>query len=91
VRLALLLSEIGRQNNIQVAPDDVNRAMAEEARRFPGQERKLFEFYKNNPEAQARLRAPIFEDKVIDFIVEMAKVTDKRLPPEDLVKEATAA
>jgi len=91
VRLALLLSEIGRQNNIQVAPDDVNRAMAEEARRFPGQERQVFEFYKKNPEAQARLRAPIFEDKVIDFIVEMAKVTERRLPPEDLVKEATAA
>ncbi|MCK6451866.1 MAG: trigger factor [Alphaproteobacteria bacterium] len=91
VRLALLLSEIGRQNNIQVAPDDVNRAMAEEARRFPGQERKVFEFYKNNPEMQARLRAPIFEDKVIDFIVEMARVSERRLPPEDLVKEATAA
>ncbi len=91
VRLALLLSEVGRQNNIQVADADVNRAMSEEARRYPGQERKVFDFFKNNPEAQARLRAPIFEDKVIDFIVEMAKVTEKRLPPEDLVKEATAS
>lgn len=91
VRLALLLSEVGRQNNIQVAQDDLNRAMAEEARRYPGQERKVFDFYKNSPEAQARLRAPIFEDKVIDFIVEMAKVSEKRLPPEELVKEATAS
>jgi trigger factor len=91
VRLALLLSEVGRQNNIQVAQEDLNRAMAEEARRYPGQERKVFDFYKNSPEAQARLRAPIFEDKVIDFIVEMAKVSEKRLPPEELVKEATAA
>jgi trigger factor len=90
VRLALLLSEVGRQNNIQVAQEDLNRAMAEEARRYPGQERKVFDFFKNNPEAQARLRAPIFEDKVIDFIVEMAKVSEKRLPPEELVKEATA-
>lgn len=91
VRLALLLSEVGRQNNIQVAQEDVNRAMAEEARRYPGQERKVFDFFKNNPEAQARLRAPIFEDKVIDFIVEMAKVTERKLAPEDLVKEATAS
>lgn len=90
VRLALLLSEVGRQNNIQVGQEDLNRAIAEEARRYPGQERKVFEFYKNSPEAQARLRAPIFEDKVIDFIVEMAKVTERRLPPEELVKEATA-
>lgn len=91
VRLALLLSEVGRQNNIQVAQEDLNRAMADEARRYPGQERKVFDFFKNNPEAQARLRAPIFEDKVIDFIVEMAKVSEKRLPPEELVKEATAS
>jgi len=91
VRLALLLSEVGRQNNIQVSQEEVNRAMAEEARRFPGQERKVFDFFKNNPDAQARLRAPLFEDKVIDFIVEMAKVGERRLPPEDLVKEATAS
>jgi trigger factor len=91
VRLALLLSEVGRQNNIQVGQEDLNRAIAEEARRYPGQERKVFEFYKNSPEALARLRAPIFEDKVIDFIVEMAKVTERRLPPEELVKEATAS
>src|SRR5262249_14442350 len=90
-RLALLLRRGGRQNKIQGAQGKVNRAMAEEARRYPGQERKVFDFFKNNPEAQARLRAPIFEDKVIDFIVEMAKVTERKLSPEDLVKEATAS
>lgn len=86
VRLGLLLSEIGRQNNIQVSNEEVNRAMAMEARRFPGQERKVIEFYRSNPEALANLRAPIYEDKVIDFIVEMAKVTDKPIAPEELLK-----
>lgn len=86
VRLGLLLSEIGRQNNIQVSNEEVNRAMAMEARRFPGQERKVVEFYRNNPDALANLRAPIYEDKVIDFIVEMAKVTDKPVAPEELLK-----
>jgi trigger factor len=86
VRLGLLLSEIGRQNNIQVTNEEVNRALATEARRFPGQERKVVEFFRNNPDAMANLRAPIYEDKVIDFIVEMAKVTDKPVPPEELLK-----
>jgi trigger factor len=86
VRLGLLLSEIGRQNNIQVGNEAVNRAMAMEARRFPGQERQVVEFYRNNPDALANLRAPIYEDKVIDFIVEMAKVTEKPVPPEELLK-----
>lgn len=86
VRLGLLLSEIGRQNNIQVTNEEVNRAIVQEARRFPGQERKVVEFYRNNPDALANLRAPIYEDKVIDFIVEMAKVTDKPVSPEELLK-----
>jgi len=91
VRLALLLSEIGRQNNLQVGQDELNRAAAEEARRYPGQERQVMELLKNDAQAQARLRAPLFEDKVIDFILEMADVKEKRLPPEELVKAATAA
>lgn len=86
VRLGLLLSEIGRQNNIQVTNEEVNRAIVQEARRFPGQERKVVEFYRNNPDALANLRAPIYEDKVIDFIVEMAKVTEKPVSPEELLK-----
>ncbi|HEX9462038.1 MAG TPA: trigger factor [Alphaproteobacteria bacterium] len=95
VRLGLLLSEVGRLNNIEVTQEEVNRALIEEARRFPGQERKVVDFYRNQPEALAQLRAPLFEDKVIDFIVEMAKVTDKPVSSADLLKdpddEATAA
>ena len=91
VRLALLLSEIGRQNNLQVSQDELNRAAVEEARRYPGQEQKVLELFKNDAQAQARLRAPLFEEKVIDFILEMAEVKEKRLPPEELVKAATAA
>jgi trigger factor len=76
VRLGLLLSEIGRANNITITAEEVNRALAAEARRHPGLERQVVEFYRGNEQALANLRAPLFEDKVIDFIVEMAKVTD---------------
>src|SRR5258708_3449014 len=87
VRLGLLLSEVGRLNNIEVTQEEVNRALIEEARRFPGQERKVVDFYRNQPEALAQLRAPLFEDKVIDFIVEMSKVTDKPVSSADLLKD----
>jgi len=76
VRLGLLLSEIGRLNNIEVAQDELNRAVAMEARKHPGQEREVFEYFQKSPEAMANLRAPIFEDKVVDFIVEMAQAQE---------------
>jgi len=60
IRLGLLLAEIGRLNNIEVTPDEVNRALLEEARRFPGQERKVIEYFRNQPEALAQIRAPLF-------------------------------
>jgi trigger factor len=85
VRLGLLLSEVGRSNNITVTQDEVNRALAEEARRYPGQERHVVDFYRNNPTALDNLRAPIYENKVIDFILEMADVTDRKVPPEELM------
>lgn len=85
VRLGLLLSEVGRRNNISVTQDEVNRALAEEARRHPGYERQVIEFYRKNPEALANLRAPIFEDKVVDFIVEMAEVTEKPVSTTELL------
>lgn len=88
VRLGLLLSEVGRLNNIEVSQEEVNRALIEEARRYPGQERKVVDFYRNHPEALAQLRAPLFEDKVIDFIVEMAKVSDKPIASADLLRES---
>jgi trigger factor len=91
VRLGLLLSEVGRANNITVTQDELNRALMEQARRFPGQERQLIEYYRNNPQLLDGLRAPIYEDKVVDFIVELAQVTDRTLPPEELVKTVEAS
>jgi trigger factor len=85
VRLGLVLAEIGSKNNLTVTQDEVNRAIAEEARRFPGQERHVFEYYRNNPGAVDNLRAPIYEDKVIDFILELAQVTDKPVSLKDLL------
>jgi trigger factor len=90
IRLGLLLSEVGRQNNIEVKPEEITRAMVEQARRFPGQERQVMEYFQKNPEAAQSLRAPIFEDKVVDFIVEMATVTDKPVTKEELQKEVEA-
>jgi trigger factor len=78
---------VGRTNNIQVTQEELNRALAEEARRFPGHERQVIEYYRNQPGALDNLRAPIFENKVIDFIVEMAKVTERSVPIAELLKE----
>jgi trigger factor len=86
VRLGLLLSEVGRANNITVSNEEVNRALADEARRHPGYERQVIELYRKNPDALANIRAPLFEDKVVDFIVEMAKVTDRNVPPAELLQ-----
>jgi trigger factor len=91
VRLGLLLSEIGRLNNVEVKPEEVTRAMIDQARRFPGQERKVMEFYQKNPEAAARLRAPIYEDKVVDFILGMVAMTEKTVPLAELMKVEEAA
>ncbi len=91
VKLGLLLSEVGRANNIQVPNDDLTRAMITEARRFPGQEKQVIEFYQKSPEALNQLRAPIYEDKVIDFILELAQVSDRHTTPEAFRKEGEAA
>ncbi len=87
VRLGLLLSEIGRRNNIQVAEEELRRALAGEASRYPGREREVIEFYQKNPEALVQLRAPLYEDKVIDFILEMAKVTDRTVTAAELIRD----
>ena len=85
VRLGLLLAEVGRSNNITVTQDEMNQAITREARRHPGYERQVLDFYRQNPEAVANLRAPIFEDKVIDFIVELAKVEERKITPQELL------
>jgi trigger factor len=87
VRLGLLLAEVGRTNNIKISDDEVRRALFDEARRYPGQERQVLEFYKKNPGAVESLKAPIYEDKVIDFILEMAKVNERTVTPEELLAE----
>ena len=84
VRLGLLLAEIGKSNNIQVAQDEVNRAIMAQARQYPGQEKAVVDYYKAHPEAVNALHAPLYEDKVVDFIFGMAKVTDKPVPAKDL-------
>ena len=87
VRLGLVLAEIGEKNNIKVTDEELSRAAAERARQFPGQEQQVWEYYRKNPQALASLRAPIYEDKVVDFIVELATVTDKPVSREDLFRE----
>jgi trigger factor len=87
VRLGLVLSEIGERNGIKVTEEEVTRAVVERARQFPGQEQQVWELYRKNPQALASLRAPIFEEKVVDFLVELAKVTEKTVPREELYKE----
>lgn len=87
VRLGLLLAEIGRANSITVAQDEMTRAMRAEAMRYPGQEQQVFEFFRQNPRATDTLRGPLFEEKVIDFILELAKVEEKAVTAEDLAKE----
>ena len=72
VRLGLLISEVGRVNAIEVTEEEANMALYREAQQYPGKERQVFEFYQKSPEAMANLRAPLFEDKVVDFIIDLA-------------------
>jgi trigger factor len=87
VRLGLVIAEIGERNNIKVTDEQLRSAVMEQVRQFPGQERQIWEYYQKNPNAIAALRAPLFEDKVVDFLVELAEVTDKPVSREELFKE----
>lgn len=87
VRLGLVLGKLGEQNGITITGDEVNRAIMARARQFPGQEQQVFQYYANNQQAQAEIRAPLFEDKVVDFIAELAQVTDKPVDRETLFKD----
>ncbi|CTQ62834.1 trigger factor [Roseibium album] len=86
VRLGLVLSEIGEKNDIQVTDEELQRALYDRVRQFPGQEQQVFDYYKNNQQALASLRAPIYEEKVVDFMLELANVTDKTVTKEELEK-----
>ena len=85
VRLGLLLAEVGRNNNITVSQEELNQALAQEARRLPGYERQVIDYYRKNPDALNNLRAPIFEEKVVDFIVELAKPDERKVTPQELM------
>ena len=85
VRLGLLLSEVAKRHNISVTQEEINQALVAEARRFPGQERKVVEYYRNEPGAIEGLRAPILENKVVDHILGSAKVSERAVPAADLV------
>ena len=87
VRLGLVLAEIGQKAEVNVSNEEVQQAMIAEARQYPGQEQQVFEFYQKNPQAVAQLRAPIYEEKVVDLIIEKAKVSDKKVDKEKLFEE----
>jgi len=87
VRLGLVLSEIGEKNKITVTDDEVGRAVIERARQMPGREKEVWDYYRNNANALAQLRAPIYEDKVVDFILELANVTEKKVAREELYRD----
>ena len=87
VRLGLVLAEIGDRNGIKVTDEETNRAAAEQARRFAGQEQQVWDYYRKNPQALAALRAPIFEEKVVDYLLELADVTERQVSREELFKE----
>jgi trigger factor len=87
VRLGLVLSEIGAKNNIQVSDDELSRAVMERARQFPGQEQRIWDYYRKSPEATASLRAPLYEEKVVDFLLELVKATEKTVSREELYRD----
>ena len=87
VRLGPVIAEIGEGNGTKETDDEISRAVMDRARQVPGREQEVWDFYRNNPEALASIRAPIFEDKVIDFILELAKINDKTVSREELYKE----
>jgi trigger factor len=91
VRLGLVIAEIGERNNIKVSDEQLRAALMEQVRQFPGQERQIWDYYQKNPSALAAMRAPLFEDKVVDFLVELAEVTDKPVSREELFKEEDEA
>jgi len=87
VRLGLLLAEVGDKAELKVTDDELSAALVERVRQFPGQEKAVWDYYRNNPEALASVRAPIYEEKVVDHIIAQAKVTDKPVTKEELMKE----
>jgi trigger factor len=90
VRLGLVIGEIAETNKLTIDQDEMRRALIEQARRFPGQEKAVYEYYEKTPGALAELRAPIFEDKVVDFVLEKAQPAEKKVSKEELFEQAQA-
>ena len=90
VKLGLILSDVGDKNNLSIGPEEISQAISREASRFPGQEQQVMEYYKSNPQALEQVRAPLLEDKVIDFLLESSEVTEKKVSSKKL-KELTGA
>jgi trigger factor len=88
VRLGLVLAEIGEKANVVVSEDEVSRALMERTRNYPGQEKAIWDFYRKNPGALNEIRAPLYEEKVVDYLMTQVKVTDKKVTRDDLVKLA---
>ena len=86
VRLGLVLAEIGQRNNLRLSPEEIGKAMVAEAQRFPGQEKAVIDFFRNNAQAREALAAPLLEEKVVDFIIEMVNVTERPTTAEDLLR-----
>ncbi len=91
VRLGLVLSEVGEKREVKVTDEEVQRSLIERVRQFPGQEKQVFDYYRSNPMAMASLRAPIFEEKVVDLILAEVKVTDKEVTRDELLSDAEEA
>src|SRR6185437_13989929 len=87
VRLGLVIAEIGEKNNITVSEDQLKAAVMEQVRQMPGREQQVYDYYRNNPGALATLRAPLFEEKVVDFVLALAAVTDKPVSRDELFKD----
>ena len=84
VRLGLLLADLGQKAEVQVSDAEMTQAVMTEARNYPGHEREFFEFVQKSPQMRQQLRAPIFEDKVIDYVVELAEITERPVSKEEL-------
>jgi len=87
VRLGLVLAEIGRKHDIVVTDEELLQAMRAEAMKYRGQEQQVFDMLRQNPDAQTQLRAPVYEDKVVSMLFDLAKITDKKVSKEELLKD----
>src|SRR5690606_21408034 len=91
VRLGLVVGDIGEKNDIKVTQAELRRALIEQTRRFPGQEKMVYEYFEKTPGALAELRAPIFEDKVVDYVLEQVQPAEKKVSKEELMRQVEEA